>query len=136
MEGRALDRVAHRGWAWLLPTWGLGFGTAGQELLGAGRVPFAVAGLVIGAGWQFLYRRDVVDRLLLPVLAACLGVGFVLASGNDLVLGEESASAEGVLLYAGGVLAGLVLSEQYLRRRDRLTPEVAPATTQIGRAHV
>jgi hypothetical protein len=118
MEGRALDRIARSGWAWLLPAFGLGFGTAGHELFGAGRVPFAVAGLVLGAAWQLLYRRDVVDRLTVPTVLACLAVGFVLASGEVLVVGDESAPTEGVLLYGGGVLAGLVLAEQYLRRRD------------------
>ena len=130
VEGRALDRVARSGWAWMLPAFGLGFGTAGHELFDAGRVPFAVAGLVLGAAWQLLHRRDVVDRLTVPTVLACSAVGLVLATRQELVLGDEAASAEAVLLYAGGVLAGVVLAEQYLRRRDRLSPEAAPATTR------
>ncbi|WGY02349.1 hypothetical protein QI633_00995 [Nocardioides sp. QY071] len=133
MEGRALDRMARRGWVWMLPTFGLGFGSAGQVLFGADRLPFALAGLVLGAVWQLLVRRDLVARLTVPAVFACIGVGVVLLSREELVTDEPAYSIEGLVLYLGGVLAGLVLTEQYLRRQDRLSgrlsPEAAPATT-------
>jgi ABC-type nitrate/sulfonate/bicarbonate transport system permease component len=103
----------------MLPCFGLGFGAAGQELLRADRAPFAVAGLVLGAAWQLLYRRDLVDRLIVPTVVMCVVVGLRLVSGEELLVDDEAVSPESVLLYVGGVLAGLILAEAYLRRRDR-----------------
>ncbi len=108
----------------MLPGFGLGFGVAGQEFLDADRVPFAVAGLVLGAAWQVLYRRDLVDRLIVPTVALCVGVGLTLVSGQEFVFDDETGSAESVLLYVGGVLAGLVLGEQLLRWQDRRAEEL------------
>ena len=111
--------MARQGWAWLLPACGMGFARGAQELTGAERVSFAVAGLVLGAAWQLL-----VERLTLPAVVVCLAVGATLVSGDQFQIGDATLSTESVLLYAGGVLVALVLTERWLRRA---APERTPA---------
>jgi hypothetical protein len=126
VEGRAVDRVARQGWAWLLPVWGMGFARGVQALTDVDRVSFAVVGLVVGAAWQLLYRRDLAERLTFPAVAVCLAVGATLVSGEAIVIGDEALPAQSVLLYAGGVLVALVLTERWLRR-GAPAPSHAPA---------
>ncbi len=130
MEGRALDRVARQGWAWFLPACGIGFGQGGQALFDAERVPYVLAGAVMGAAWQLLYRRDLVARLTWPALMACLVVGTTLVSREEFERSDETMTAESAVLYFVALLAALVLTEQFLRWQDRrVSAEAAPATT-------
>ncbi|MFD1246236.1 hypothetical protein ACFQ3F_00405 [Nocardioides ginsengisoli] len=116
--------MSRQGWAWLLPTFGMGLAQAVQAPADVGRVPFVVAGLLAGAGWQLLYRRDLAERLTFPAVAVSIAVGVTLVSGEEIALGDRTVSAESVLLYAGGVLVALVLTERWLRRA---APEPSPA---------
>lgn len=81
-------------------------------------VCLSIAGFA-GAVWQLLYRRDLADRLLwlswLLVLSAILWGTLPLIPGVD----EPSTKDLASLLAFPGLIAGLVLTEQWLRTRDR-----------------
>jgi hypothetical protein len=71
----------------------------------------SLAGVMVGACWQVLGRRDLADRLLWPaVLIVPASLLFLVRSGD-----YRPAMAQALL----GVVAGLVLAEQLLRLRDR-----------------
>lgn len=131
MEGRALDRDVRRDWAWVLPCVGMGLGEGVAALTGADRVPYLLTGLVAGAAWQVLHRRDLVARLTAPAAFVLVFVGTTLLLGGSLDLRDETIGPEALLLYVGGVLVALVLTEQYQRRQDgrALRPE-APGRTR------
>lgn len=82
---------------------------------------YPLVGAVLGAVWQLVDRRDLADRLVFPALF--LGVApLVLVAVTSP---REQASVDLTrVLFAAGVLAGLVGCEQWLRRRDRLRPKV------------
>lgn len=67
-------------------------------------------GLVLGALWQVLSRRDLADRL---TLLSVLTVGSATLS---LVPGLRVSLVQ--LLSSMGVIAGLVLTERFLRQRE------------------
>lgn len=83
-------------------------------------------GLAMGALWQALNRRDLADRLIVPAVLSLFGM----AAG---VIGHDGAIRVGVFLYSVGVVSGLVITEQWLRRRgnmhsrDTATPERSTA---------
>ena len=71
-----------------------------------------LVGVTVGVLWQLLHRRDLADRLLVPALlvAAYMGAWMSVEKGRVSV---------GLLLFAAGLVAALVLTEQVLRRHDR-----------------
>ena len=73
-----------------------------------------VLGLVVGAAWQLVYRRDLVERLFpaTVLLGVLLVLGLGLPGGQITV--ERSSSMTAV-----GLVMGLVLAETWLRSRDR-----------------
>ncbi|KQQ43878.1 hypothetical protein [Nocardioides sp. Leaf307] len=69
-----------------------------------------------GAAWQLLHRRDLVDRL--THFAAAFTVVAVLLFAV-VAWGSPVSSSLGTGVGLGGVLTGLVHTEQWLRGRDR-----------------
>ena len=71
-----------------------------------------LVGVTVGVLWQLLHRRDLADRLLVPALlvAAYMGAWMSVEKGRVSV---------GLLLFAAGLVAALVLTERVLRRHDR-----------------
>lgn len=110
-------------WAWVLGALGLGIGGTLAERWDQSTL-WTVGGLAVaivaGAAWQLVYRRDLADRLELLswlLLASVVLVGVLsLLPGVD----DDPGATEVSRFVAGvGVVAGLVLTEQCLRRRDR-----------------
>ncbi|WP_278257684.1 hypothetical protein [Nocardioides convexus] len=89
-----------------------------EGLTDAHRAPYLVGGLAAGSAWQVLYRRDLADRLVFPVVLALVTLGWALVRGAPIEVSEDTVGPEATLLYLGGLLAALVLTEQHLRRRD------------------
>lgn len=122
-DGLAESDAMHAGhWPWIIGCLGLGAGGTvaarfDQSAIWLG-LGLAIAGAA-GAVWQFLYRRDLADRLLwlswLLVLAAILWGSLPLIPGVEEPTRKDLAS----LMAFPGLIAGLVLAEQWLRRRDR-----------------
>ena len=81
----------------------------------AERVSFFLTGLVAGAVWQLLHRRDLAARLLFMAVLVTVGVIANLAARQEFVW--EDMDTVGLL--AIGILLGLVYTEHYQRRRDR-----------------
>jgi peptidoglycan/LPS O-acetylase OafA/YrhL len=82
-----------------------------------------LAGAVMGAIWQLVDRRDLTKRL---TVAAVL---FVVAGLLQAVTGDVFTEVPGV--FTGiGLVAGLVLAEQWLRRVDSTHKPVPPAEVQ------
>jgi hypothetical protein len=104
-----------RPWAFVLPLVALGVGrSAGDEVTQRGDLlVVVVAGLVCGVAWQLLYRRDLVDRL------TYFAAFFVVSMGLVVVLPDAyiGSAAVGTTVAVGGVLTGLVYTEQWLRGR-------------------
>lgn len=98
-----------------MPLIALGVGrAAGDQVTPPGDLlVVAVAGLVCGAAWQLLYRRDLVDRL--TYFAAFFVVSMALLA--VLPDGQVSDATVGTTIALTGVLAGLVYTEQWLRDR-------------------
>ena len=71
------------------------------------------AGLLCGAAWQLLYRRDLVDRL--TYFSAFFVVGIALPA--VLPGGNMTSEPAGSVFALCGVLTGLVYTEQWLRGR-------------------
>lgn len=103
----------------MLPCFSIGFAEGAQQLTDADRRPYAAVGLLAGAAWQVLYRRDLATRLTLPVVGACFIIASVLISGDEFMTGDDALGLPSVLLYCVGVLCGLVLTEHHLRWQDR-----------------
>lgn len=81
-----------------------------------------LAGVALGALWQLLDRRDLTQRLTAPAVFVAIAALVQVATG-DVSL---------VVLQAGagfGLVAGLVLAEQGLRRRQPREVLVAQAST-------
>lgn len=108
-----------RRWAWQLPALTLlaaasfdtdADGPALRVVLGV----WLLAGLGVGATWQLLYRRDLVDRfrplalLYVALMVTGLVVGSVSSDRGQLFLDVAAAS----------IAAGAVLAESRLRRND------------------
>lgn len=134
MEGRALDRDPRQGWAFMVPLLGAVAAAQLSANQDTGRAPYLVLGLAAGAAWELLYRRDLVPRLTVPLALGGLAVAIAVATGDPITLGETAAETNARLIYFFGVLCGLVLAEQYLRRQDRragrLSPEEEPGTSR------
>lgn len=121
LEGRARrDRLPRQDWAWVVPALG---GSLVSPDIGPTIVSevSVLVGVVAGAAWQVLCRRDLVDRLQwlcgLVVLAVLVGA---------LSIGDPPRLVDG---YPIGVVAGLVLAEAAWRLRDRRAVDrVAPPT--------
>lgn len=112
----ATSRPPFRG-AFLLPTAVLLYaGSVGLDEEVTGRPLFfvALAGVLAGALWQFLHRRDLVDRLTFFASA------FTVTALSILVAGWSSTvtSTLGLGVGLGAVLTGCVYMEQWLRSRD------------------
>lgn len=107
-----------RGWhryAWL-GVW-VGVGLASDVRFGdLHLVVSLVVGVLIGALWQVLARRDVAGRLTgLALLGLIIGISWALPSNA----GQESLTVDlDAALYLLGVACSVVLTEQVLRRRD------------------
>lgn len=132
MEGRALDRQPYQGWAFMVPAFGSIVVSEMADAADAGRTPSLVLGLAAGAAWQLLYRRDLASRLTWPVLVGGIAVTWSIVAGEPITLGDDAGDTKFRLIYFFAVVAGLVLTEQYLRwqerRAGRLSPAEAPAT--------
>ncbi len=117
MEGRALDRLARQGWAWLVPLVCGGLvGTLDTLGLAMG-IQQAVAyvlGLGAGVAWQLLYRRDLVDRGWFIAVVFSIGAAMNLVNDGDIGIDASTAT----LVYLACVVVGLVLCERFLRWRD------------------
>ncbi|HEY0888191.1 MAG TPA: hypothetical protein VGE38_01095 [Nocardioides sp.] len=111
-----------RRWAWILPVVTLVVGSfvstdadgvAVRVLLGA----WFLISLSVGVAWQLLYRRNLADRF--GLLAAL----FVLAMIVGLCFGSVSVGTAGGVrfdqLALPSILAGVVLTEWWLRDRER-----------------
>jgi hypothetical protein len=104
-------------WAWVVAWLTLGIGST---LAGIGRSESAwvSAGMAVGfaggVAWQWLYRRDLAERLWLYSWLLVVGALVLLIPGTEYT-GE---GAEGPLMLAAQI-AGLVLGEQWLRRHER-----------------
>lgn len=102
-------------------------GTAGQHVLvenSPWNSAYPWVGMVLGVVWQVVDRRDLADRLLIP--AFILVLGGLVGPLTDLLHLTTSRGELDVThtLFGTGVLSGLVLTEQWLRRRDRSRPTV------------
>lgn len=109
-----------RPWAFVMPLIALGVGrSAGDDVTQRGDLlVVVVAGLLCGAAWQVLYRRDIVDRL--TYFAAFYVVSMALVA--VLPDADIGSAPVGTTVALGGVLAGLVYTEQWLRgRAERVT---------------
>ena len=83
-------------------------------------------GLVMGGLWQILNRRDLADRLLFPALVCLVAV-------VSSALSPDGSYFVGELLYAVGLVTGLVLAEQLLRwRRGPLAKSGEAAASPQG----
>ncbi|WP_408897680.1 hypothetical protein ACJ5H2_00900 [Nocardioides sp. R1-1] len=133
MEGRAHVKP-YEGFAWVVPLFALVAAANVHGIQDAARAPYAVLGLAGGAAWQLLDRRDLAARLTWPVVFGGVGLLVALAAREPLVLGDTRAESLGRAIFGFGVLCGLVLTERYLRwrerRAERLSPEEGPATTR------
>lgn len=69
------------------------------------------AGLLLGGVRQLVDRRDLADRLLFPALS------FVLVAVLHLLASGAFTTLSGLFMGLG-VLVGLILTEQWLRRSD------------------
>lgn len=123
-EGVALEEEPSepQKWAWVLGASGLGIGgTLGEHwdessLWAVGAMAVA---MVAAAGWQVLYRRDIADRLQFLAWAMLLAV--VLVGLLTPLSGFDDAPDQtdvGKTFALAGLIAGLVLTEQWLRSRD------------------
>lgn len=103
------------GWAFLVPALALLVAPYSDldDPRGSHVFTIGVIGLISGAAWQFLHRRDLADRL--THFATLFTVMFAAVSfagwRNHVSSGWRTA------LMAGGLIAGLVYAEQYLRWR-------------------
>ena len=115
VEGRALNSEPGKHWAWLVPWFSGGVPAVIGGPAAAERASFFVVGLLAGAVWQLLFRRDLTSRL--TVMSVLVGVGVVatLAAREGFVWDDMDAAG----LYAIGILLGLIYTENYLRWRDR-----------------
>lgn len=104
------------GWAWVVGYLALGIGESLSSNYEHGLWWLSVGAAVAFAGgavWQALYRRDLADRLVVLSSLFVVGMLVVLIPGSSLE--KDSGTGAGM----GGLVAGLVLTEQWLRRRDR-----------------
>lgn len=117
-----------RPWAFVLPLVALGVGrSTGDDVTQRGDLlVVVVAGLVCGVAWQLLYRRDLVDRL------TYFAAFFVVSTGLMVVLPDAQfgSAAVGTTVALGGVLAGLVYTEQWLRGRAERAARLRVAAQQ------
>lgn len=82
---------------------------------------YPIVGAVLGVVWQLVDRRDLADRLVFPAVF----FGFAPIVLAAVTSPPEQPSVDLTrMLFAAGVLAGLVGCEHWLRRRDRLRPKV------------
>lgn len=126
IESTSETRKHHRH-AWLVPSAAVTTAeTFGPNLIHAGWHPGVVIalgfhlGVLGGVAWQVLNRRDFVDRF----------VGFallLLAVMLLLVFGSWSAVTSGAELSFPGVIAGVVLTEAWMRRRHNAQWETLPS---------
>ena len=114
---RRSDRL--RAWFVVVPVVGYGFaGAHGPQPTAAWSALAApAAGLVLGGLWHVVDRRDVVQQLS---LAAYLTVVTVVVTSALLALSAPHLSLYvNGFTYILGVMAGLVVVEDQIRRRDR-----------------
>jgi hypothetical protein len=80
-----------------------------------------LSGVVAGAAWQVLHRRDLADRLThFTALFSIGALGFFALSWSDQV-----HSSLGVGIVSGGILTGLVWTEQWFRWRTWRSSRIA-----------
>ncbi|HJQ05414.1 MAG TPA: hypothetical protein VJ872_08220 [Nocardioides sp.] len=88
-----------------------------HHITAAGAVTAAfLVGALAGCAWQWLNRRDLVDRFV-PLVMIAIGVGVLALLSKDAVDLDEPAAA-----MLSGLVAGNVLLEWWLRlpaNRDR-----------------
>ena len=87
-----------------------------EQATGASLLAVAVVCGAAGVAWQLLHRRDLVDRL--THFAAAFTVIAIFLFG-PAAWDSHVSSAIGGGVGLGGVLTGLVYTEQWLRSRDR-----------------
>jgi hypothetical protein len=119
-----------RGWAFLLPLavlfWA-GNLTATAAPTGGRLFAVSLIGILAGGAWQFLHRRDMVDRL--THFAAAFTV--VAAMLFPQVWSSPFSSSIGLGVGAAAILTGCVYGEQWLRARDRRTRRTVPAEPMV-----
>ncbi|MDN4161095.1 hypothetical protein [Nocardioides abyssi] len=102
---------------WLLPVVALFVGGGiGDSHRMVGHTALLVLGLGTTAGvlWQLLNRRDLTNRLTFLACCVVVGAAFLALAPSGYLLAN---SGPGHVL--AGMLAGLVLTEQWLRRRKQ-----------------
>lgn len=82
-----------------------------------------LAGVALGAIWQLVDRRDLTKRLTVAAVLVVLG-GLLHAVTGDLFT-EMPGLFTGI-----GLVAGLVLTEQWLRRSDPIQEHEAPGSAR------
>lgn len=112
-----------RGWAFLLPTaallWARGLDDTGRPI-GSELLLIAIVCAFAGIAWQLLCRRDLVNRL------TYFAAAFTATAASFGVMSDERLTQFPTELGIGmgGVLTGLVYTEQWLRsRRERVSAQ-------------
>ncbi|GGO67979.1 hypothetical protein [Nocardioides deserti] len=103
--------------AWILPVIAVFVGGGiGDSHRMVGHTALLVLGLgaVAGVLWQLLNRRDLTNRLTFLACCVVVGAAFLALAPSGYLLAN---SGPGHVL--AGTLAGLVLTEQWLRRRKQ-----------------
>lgn len=119
----AFSRDLPNWWAWI-PCW-LAI-AAGGTLAADTSDRFALLGyglaFLAGVAWQLANRRDLADRLrLLSILVGLAVVGAAVTVAVDVLFTPVDADVDTASLGAlACAVAGPVLAEQWLRRKDRL----------------
>jgi uncharacterized membrane protein len=78
--------------------------------------------------WQLLFRRDLTSRLTFMGVVVTVGVIATLVSRQEFFWQDMDT----VGLYAIGVLLGLIYTEHYQRRRDRVDARQSLNRSQKG----
>jgi hypothetical protein len=118
--------VARRhGGAFLIPyaaLFGAGIATDEGATTGARMLAVAIVGVAAGALWQFLHRRDLVDRL------THFAAAFTITAAAIFVLAWDSpvSGSFGLGTCGAAILTGCVFGEQWQRARDHRRVAVAP----------
>jgi glucose uptake protein GlcU len=103
---------------WLLPAVAFLFGGVWAEnhtMEGWAAFVVLAVGLIAGALWQLLHRRDLTDRFTPFAVFVLFGAGFLAIAPSGYLLAN---SGPGHAL--AGVIAGAVLTERWLRTRTSL----------------
>jgi hypothetical protein len=115
-----------RQYAWI-GIWALAYACSGVTIGSVGALVAVVVGVLAGAVWQVVDRRDVAERLTWPA-------GATLAFGLSLALdgafgGSSTFLNEGPAIFLVMVVASVVITERVLRRR-----ELGPVTLDMVHA--